>query len=158
MSRFLRQFSRGAPKGERGLLARPRAAFCGGAKKLRFIALFLGGTANPEGGGAEAEARRAASAQAAFPARRAREKKGVEKEKEERNQSRTAKRNPTSSRPFNKGKIARKGVLLHRAGSGSLILGPPGAFFLRIRGATSGNQRLLQRFCSLRRSPRAFRV
>jgi len=70
----------GHPKGEWGLLARPRGAFCGGAKKLRSIVLFLGGTANPEGGEAEAEARRAASAQAAFPARRAREKKALEKE------------------------------------------------------------------------------
>ena len=48
--------------------------FVGEPRKLRFIALFLGGTANPEGGEAEAEARSAASAQASFPARRAREK------------------------------------------------------------------------------------
>jgi len=53
--------------------------------------LFLGGTANPEGGEAEAEARSAASAQASFPARRAREKRGVEKENEtKRNQTQTA--------------------------------------------------------------------
>jgi hypothetical protein len=44
---------------------------------------FLGGTANPEGGHqrtGKAEARRAASAQAAFPSRRAREKAVPEKE------------------------------------------------------------------------------
>jgi hypothetical protein len=46
----------------------------------------------------KAEARRAASAQASFPSRRAREKKGVEKEKGVRNQSRKATRNPTASR------------------------------------------------------------
>jgi len=32
-----------------------------------------------------------------------------------------------------KGKSLERGVLLHRAGSGSLILGPPGAFFSRSR-------------------------
>jgi len=45
--------------------------------------LFLGGTANPEGVRQltdKAEARRAASAQAAFPSRRAREKPVPEKE------------------------------------------------------------------------------
>src|SRR6516165_2364232 len=49
-SPFLSRFSRGT-QGEWGLLARPRGAFCGGAKKqqLRSIGLFLGGTANPEG-------------------------------------------------------------------------------------------------------------
>ena len=44
--------------------------------------LFLGGTANPEGGRQrmdKAEARRAASAQASFPSRRAREKTVPEK-------------------------------------------------------------------------------
>jgi hypothetical protein len=78
--------SRGAPEGEWGLLARPRGAFCGGAKKLRLIVLFLGGTANPEGGSAEAEPRRAASAQVFFPARRAREKGVRKKELTGRNQ------------------------------------------------------------------------
>jgi hypothetical protein len=58
--------SRGT-QSEWGLLARPKAAFCGGAKKLRSIELFLGGTVNPEGGEAEAEARRAASAQGLSP-------------------------------------------------------------------------------------------
>jgi hypothetical protein len=43
--------------------------------KLRFIVLFLGETGNPEGGEAEAEPRRAASAQGPSPARRAREKR-----------------------------------------------------------------------------------
>jgi hypothetical protein len=72
-SPFLDRFSRGT-RGEWGLLARSRAAaFCGAAKKVRFIVFFLGGTANPEGGVAEAEARSAASAQACFPTRRARE-------------------------------------------------------------------------------------
>ena len=47
-SPFLPLFSRGT-KSEWGLLARPRAVFCGGAKKRRSIVLFLGGTANPEG-------------------------------------------------------------------------------------------------------------
>jgi hypothetical protein len=45
--------------------------------------LFLGGTSNPEGGRQrtdKAEARRAASAQAAFPSRRAREKTVPEKD------------------------------------------------------------------------------
>ena len=41
-SPFLPLFSRGT-KSEWGLLARPRAAFCGGAKKLRFSVCFLGG-------------------------------------------------------------------------------------------------------------------
>jgi hypothetical protein len=66
--------------------------FAGEPRNFALSFCFLGGTANPEGGEAEAEARSAASAQASFPARRAREKKGVEKEKGERNQSRTAKR------------------------------------------------------------------
>jgi len=64
-SPFLPLFSRGT-QGELGLLARPRAAFRGGAKKRRIIVLFLGGTANPEGlrqGTDKAEGRRAASAQ-----------------------------------------------------------------------------------------------
>ena len=46
--------------------------------------LFLGGTANPKGVREQtdkAEARRAASAQAAFPSRRAREKSAPEKDK-----------------------------------------------------------------------------
>jgi hypothetical protein len=47
-SPFLPCFSRGT-QGEWGVLARPRGAFCGGAKKVRFTVLFLGGTANPEG-------------------------------------------------------------------------------------------------------------
>ena len=53
--------------------------------------MFLGGTANPEGGEAEAEARSAASAQASFPARRAREKEGRLKRRNgtKRNQSET---------------------------------------------------------------------
>jgi hypothetical protein len=63
--------------------------FAGGAKKkreeeekkLRFIVLFLGGGRKPEGScqSGKAEARRAASAQAAFPTRRARERKGRQK-------------------------------------------------------------------------------
>ena len=66
----------------------------GTKKLLRFTVLFLGGTANPEGGEAEAEA---ISAQASFPARRAREKTGVEKENgRERNQSQTEWRKPTA--------------------------------------------------------------
>ena len=68
--------------------------FAGEAKKLRFIVLFLGGTANPEGGEAEAEARSAASAQASFPARRAREKRGVEKEKWNEEKSKRDRRLP----------------------------------------------------------------
>jgi len=48
-----------------------------GSQETSLFGLFLGGTANPEGGRQptdKAEARRAASAQAAFPSRRAREK------------------------------------------------------------------------------------
>jgi hypothetical protein len=81
-SPFLRPFSRGAPKGEWGLLAGPRAAFCGGAKKPRIWFCFLGG---PQTGRVsviltdKAEARCAASAQAAFPSRRPREKTVPEK-------------------------------------------------------------------------------
>jgi hypothetical protein len=41
-SPFLPLFSLGT-KNEWGLLARPRAAFCGAAKKLRFSICFLGG-------------------------------------------------------------------------------------------------------------------
>jgi len=96
-SPFLSLSSRGTPS-EWGLLAKPRAAFS--AQRLRFCPLlvtrhlslvtallFLGGTANPEGGRQrtdKAEARRAASAQAAFPSRRAREKAVPEKGTETR--------------------------------------------------------------------------
>ena len=48
-----------------------------GSQETSLFGLFLGGTANPEGGRQQtdkAEARRAASAQVAFPSRRAREK------------------------------------------------------------------------------------
>jgi len=85
-ARFLAGHSRasGACSPGQGLLL-----FARGAKKLRFIVLFLGGTANPEGGLAEAEARSAASAQASFPARRAREKAASEKEKRTREKSKS---------------------------------------------------------------------
>jgi hypothetical protein len=53
-----------------------------GSQETSLFVLFLGGTANPEGVRYltdKAEARRAASAQAAFPSRRAREKAVPEK-------------------------------------------------------------------------------
>jgi hypothetical protein len=59
----------------------PRAAFLWGSQETSVFVLFLGGTANPKGVRQrtdKAEARRAASAQASFPSRRAREKTGVE--------------------------------------------------------------------------------
>lgn len=46
-SSFPPLFSR-STKNEWGLFARPRPAFCGGAKKLCFWFCFLGGAANPE--------------------------------------------------------------------------------------------------------------
>jgi len=54
-----------------------------GSQETSLFDLFLGGTANPKGVRQrtdKAEARRAASAQAAFPSRRAREKAVPEKE------------------------------------------------------------------------------
>ena len=81
-SPFLSRFSR-ALQGEWGLLARPRGAFCGGAKKqqLRVVSsCFLVGPQTrrvPLDG--KAEPRRAASAQASFPSRRAREEKVARK-------------------------------------------------------------------------------
>jgi len=53
-----------------------KGCFLWGSQETSLVDLFLGGTANPEGGEAEAEARRAASAQGHSPSRRAREKKG----------------------------------------------------------------------------------
>ncbi len=65
--------SRGALKGEWGLLARPRAAFLEGPKN--HASRFFGGTETRRvTRSGKAEARRAASAQAAFPSRRARKK------------------------------------------------------------------------------------
>ena len=62
----------------------PRAAFLRGSQETSLFDLFLGGTANPEGGRQQtdkAEARRAASAQGHSPARRAREKWGRQERK-----------------------------------------------------------------------------
>jgi len=77
-SPFLRPFLAGHEKGEWGLLASAKGClFAGEPRKLRSIVLFLGGTTNPEGVRQrtdKAEARRAVSAQAAFPSRRARVK------------------------------------------------------------------------------------
>ena len=59
-----------------------KGCFLWGSQETSQFDLFLGGTANPEGGRQQtdkAEARRAASAQAAFPSRRAREKPVPEK-------------------------------------------------------------------------------
>ena len=86
-------------------IARPRAAFCGG--EPRNFALSLCSWGGPQTRRAplereSAEARSAASAQASFPARRAREKRGVEKENgTKRNQSQTGRRNPTVGHRFN---------------------------------------------------------
>ncbi len=95
--------SRGAPKGEWGLLARPRGAFCGGAKKLlcRFVSW---GTANPEGGEAEAEPRRAASAQGWSPARRAREKR--------RRKGEVSKLRPHGKRRNARAEVEKRGALV----------------------------------------------
>jgi hypothetical protein len=60
-----------------------KGCFLRGSQETSLSVLFLGGTANPEDGRHrtdKAEARRAASAQAAFPSRRAREKVVPEKE------------------------------------------------------------------------------
>jgi len=59
-----------------------KGCFLRGCKETSRFDLFLGGTANPEGFRQQtdkAEARRAASAQASFPSRRAREKTVPEK-------------------------------------------------------------------------------
>jgi len=101
-------------------------------KKLRFIALFLGGTANPEGGEAEAVARSAASAQASFPlavpARRREQKRRIGRRGIKARQQEKA---DLRSSVQQKAKVGRKGGTTDRAGWGSLILGPPSAFFAR---------------------------
>ena len=80
---FCARFSRGTKRASGACSPVPRAAFLRGSQETSQFVLFLGGTANPEGGRQrtdKAEARRAASAQAAFPSRRAREKAVPEKE------------------------------------------------------------------------------
>jgi hypothetical protein len=62
-----------------GLARQAKGCFLRGTKKKTTTSLYRfvsWGTANPDGGEAEAEARSAASAQASFPSRRARENKG----------------------------------------------------------------------------------
>jgi len=80
---FCARFSRGTKKASGACSQVPRAAFLRGSQETSLFVLFLGGTANPKGVREQtdkAEARRAASAQAAFPSRRAREKAVAEKE------------------------------------------------------------------------------
>jgi len=80
---FSAPVSRGARKGEWGLLASAKGCLFAGEPRTSLFDLFLGGTANPEGVRQrtdKAEARRAASAQAVFPSRRAREKAVAEKD------------------------------------------------------------------------------
>jgi hypothetical protein len=79
---FCARFSRGTKRASGACSQVPRAAFLRGSQETSIFVLFLGGTANPEGGRQQAdkaEARRAASAQASFPSRRAREKAVPEK-------------------------------------------------------------------------------
>ncbi len=80
---FCARFSRGTKRASGACSQVPRAAFLWGSQETLLFDLFLGGTANPEGVRQrtdKAEARRAASAQAAFPSRRAREKSVPEKD------------------------------------------------------------------------------
>ena len=87
---FCARFSRGTKRASGACSPVPRAAFLRGSQETSLFVLFLGGTANPEGGRQrtdKAEARRAASAQAAFPSRRAREKAVPEKGTETRRSS-----------------------------------------------------------------------
>jgi len=77
-SPFLRPFLAGQ-KGRVGPARQAKGCFLWGSQETSLLVLFLGGTANPEGVRQltdKAEARRAASAQASFPSRRAREKQG----------------------------------------------------------------------------------
>ena len=79
---FCARFSRGTKRASGACSPAPRAVFLWGSQETSLFGLFLGGTANPEGGRQrtdKAEARRAASAQAVFPSRRAREKAVPEK-------------------------------------------------------------------------------
>jgi hypothetical protein len=80
---FCARFLRGTKRASGACSQVPRAAFLWGSQETSLFDLFLGGTTDPEGGRQrtdKAEARRAASAQAAFPSRRAREKAVPEKE------------------------------------------------------------------------------
>jgi hypothetical protein len=74
-------FSRGT-QGRVGPARQAKGCFLRGSQETSRFGLFLGGTANPKGGIAEAEARCAASAQASFPSRRARQKTVPEKGRE----------------------------------------------------------------------------
>jgi len=80
---FCTRFSRGT-KGRVGPARQAKGCFLRGSQETSRLVLFLGGTTNPEGGRQvtdKAEARCAASAQASFPSRRAREKTVQEKER-----------------------------------------------------------------------------
>jgi hypothetical protein len=81
-SPFLRPFLAGHKRASGACSQVPRAAFLRGSQETSLFVMFLGGTANPEGVRQltdKAEARRAASAQASFPSRRACEKTVPEK-------------------------------------------------------------------------------
>jgi hypothetical protein len=78
---FCARFSRGT-KGRGGPARQAKGCFLRGSQETSLLFLFLGGTANPKGVRQltdKAEARRAASAQASFPSRRACEKAVPEK-------------------------------------------------------------------------------
>ena len=82
---FCARFSRGTKRASGACSQAPRAAFLRGSQETSQFVLFLGGTTNPKGVRQrtdKAEARRAASAQASFPPRRAREKSVPEKVRE----------------------------------------------------------------------------